>query len=124
MSELVQRIGFGLIIVSMAFLVFVFLRAFNEPEKRADRRYRLVAGALAICALAVGLGFTGRLSSSFGGPPLHPAALAIVSCIILISSSAIICSTAIGGSRATLKFYLLCVFAWASGCTLGTLLLS
>lgn len=117
--SLIVRIGFGIVVLSMAFLVFVFTRAYRDPTKRLDHKYKIVAAALAIGSLGVGIWAINPLSQSFGGPPLHPVGMGIASTLILLASCSIIGSTAIGGSKATLRLFLLFAAAWALGCLVG-----
>jgi hypothetical protein len=61
-------IGFGIVVISMAFLVVVFTRAYFDKSKRADPRYRLLAAALGVGSVGVGLWAFNPLSQAFGGP--------------------------------------------------------
>lgn len=120
--DLIVRIGFGIVVLSMVFLVFVFTRAYLDPAKRLDHKYKIVAAALGVGSLGVGIWAINPLSQAFGGPPLHPVAMAIASLLILLASCSIIGSTAIGGTPGTLRFFLICTAAWTIGCLAGVFL--
>ena len=115
---LLISIGFGCLALAMGFLVVIFYRAHRDKEMRHDARYRVASGAFTVGSLGVGLWAFNPLSQSLGGPPLHPHAMIVASVLIIAASSALICSTAIGGSRRTLTHFLLCCAAWTLGCVL------
>lgn len=121
MSMLIQ-ICFGLVVLAMAFLVFVFGRAYHDPTKRLDARYKIVCAALSVSSLGVLMWAFNPLSNAFGGPPLPPVGMAVASGLILLASCSLIGSTAMGGDPATLRWFLLCAVAWAIGCIAGAIL--
>jgi hypothetical protein len=111
------QIGFGIVALSMAFLVLVFTRAYRDPSKRLDRRYRLVAAALAVGNAGTLVWALNPLSQSFGGPPLNPYLMMLASVLIQLSVAALIGSTAMGGNPKTLRWFLLLSFLWAVACS-------
>lgn len=121
MDVLIIRICFGLVVLAMAFLVYVFGRAYRDPFMRLDRRYKIVCGALAIGSAGVLMWAFNPLLKAFGGPPLPPYGMAVASSLILIAACSLIGSTAIGGNPRLLIFFLLCATAWAVGCIIGSL---
>lgn len=123
MTLLLIRICFGLVVLAMAFLAFVFARAYLDPSKRLDRRYKVVCSALSIGSIGVLMWAFNPLSNAFGGPPLPPIGMAIASALILAAAASLIGSTAMGGDPATLRWFLLCALAWSAGCMAGALLL-
>lgn len=119
--NLIISIGFGLVVISMAFLVFVFLRAWHDPEKREDHRYRVVASALALGSLGVGMWAFNPLMQAFGGPALPIPLMFIASALILAAASSLVGSTAMGGSKGTLKWFVITCGLWTVGCILGSM---
>lgn len=109
-------IGFGIVVISMAFLVLVFWRAYRDPARQHDRRYKVVAGALAIGSLGVGLSAFNPLMQALGGSPLHPAAMFLASALILVAAASLIGSTAMGGDPSTLRWFLACCIGWTVFC--------
>lgn len=109
-------IGFGLVVIAMAFKMFIFYRAFRYEDKRGDRRYRIVAGSLTFGSLGVAMWAFNPLLQSFGGPPLPNPGMFVASALILISASLLVGSTAMGGSRRTLGWFTVACVAWAVGC--------
>jgi hypothetical protein len=118
MMALLIQVVFGFVVIAMAFLIVVFWRAYVDPSKRLDRRYRLVAGALAMGKVGVLIWAFNPLSQAFGGPPLHPLLMAFASGFILLSAAMLIGSTAMGGNPDTLflclgvsaVYVLICIF--------------
>lgn len=123
MAVLLIRICFGLVALAMAFLFFVFSRAYRDPSMRLDRRYKIVCGALSVGCVGVLMWAFNPLLQSFGGPSLPFYGMAVASALILLSACMLIGSTAIGGDPALLKFFLLCGSAWSLGCVAGSMLL-
>lgn len=123
MTVLLIRICFGLVVLAMAFLIFIFTRAYRDPSKRMDARYKVVCFALAIGSAGVLMWAFNPLSNAFGGPPLPPAGFAVASSLILTAACSLIGSTAMGGDRRTLAWFLMCGAAWAAGCIVGAWLL-
>lgn len=116
------QIGFGLVVISMAFLVFVFWRAFVDPDKRTDSRYRVVAISLLSLSIGVGMWAFNPLLQAFGGPSLPLPGMFVASAFILLSASSLVSSTAMGGNKRTLKTFLLCCGAWVTGCVVLALI--
>ena len=119
---LLSVIGFGIVVISMVFLVIVFTRAYHDPSKRLDRRYKVVAGALAVGSAGVCLWALSPLSQALGGPALHPVAMFVATALIMSASASLIGSTAMGGDPRTLRWFLACSVAWAAGCVGAALL--
>jgi hypothetical protein len=115
--NLLIAIAFGPMALGAAFLIFVFTRAYLDPAKHLDRRYRVVALSLAIGQAGVLLWAFNPLSQAFGGPPLHWILMGVASALILISASTLIGSTAMGGNPRLLRWFLLISLGWV-GCLL------
>jgi hypothetical protein len=118
MMETLIRIGFGLVVIAMGFLVAVFYRAYCDRDKLHDRRYRVVALALSVGSVGVGMWAFNPLLQAFGGPPLPGIGMFVASALILLSASSLIGSTAMGGAKTTLKCFLLVSAAWVAACLL------
>lgn len=116
MMGLAIQIGFGLVVIAMTFLVFVFGRAWLDEEKRTDARYRVVAASLLASCVGVGMWAFNPLLQSFGWPSLPLPGMFAASALILISASALVGSTAMGGNKKTLKAFLLCCAIWIAVC--------
>lgn len=110
------QIGFGAMAIGMAFLIFVFTRAYLDPTKRLDRRYRVVAGSLAVGKVGVLIWAFNPLSQAFGGPPLHWILMGVATVLILFQTCALIGSTAIGGNQRILRFYVVLAVSWLVFC--------
>jgi hypothetical protein len=120
--SLIIQIGFGLVVIAMAFLVFVFWRAFDDDSKRFDARYRLVAMSLLIGSVGVGMWAFNPLLQSFGYESLPLPGMAVASTLILLSASLLIGSTAIGSTKRTLKAFLISCAVWIAACVTMALL--
>jgi hypothetical protein len=122
MMHLLIQIGFGLVAIASAFCVFVFWRAFIDNEKRTDARYRVVAFALTLSSIGVGMWAFNPLLQSFGGPALPLLGLFVASVLLLVSASLLVSSTAMGGNKRTLRAFLACCGAWIVCCVVLALL--
>jgi hypothetical protein len=118
MTSIAISVGFGLVVIAMAFKMFIFYRAFCDEEKRSDHRYRLVAGALSFGSLGVAMWAFNPLLQSFGGPPLPAWGMFVSSALILLSAILLVSSTAMGGSKRTLRVFLATCILWTTGCTI------
>lgn len=121
--NLLIAIAFGPIALGSAFLIFVFLRAYLDPAKHLDRRYRVVALSLAIGQSGVLLWAINPLSQAFGGPPLHWLLMGVASVLMLISASFLIGSTAMGGNPRLMRWFILISLSWAACLAVSRLLL-
>ncbi len=116
MIELFVSAGFGIVVISMAFLIVVFTRAYHAKGVINERRYKVVVAALALSSAGIGLWALNPLSQSLGGPPLHVAAMIVASVCVLTASAMLIGSTAMGGGRETLNWFLGCSTLWLALC--------
>lgn len=110
------QMGFGLVVIASAFLVFVFWRAYDDRDKRGDARYRLVSLSLCIGSVGVGMWAFNPLLQSFGGPSLPLPGLVVASGLILVSATSLVGSTAMGSNKRTLKAFLLTCAGWIIFC--------
>lgn len=116
MMSLAIKVGFGLVVISMAFLFFVFGRAWLDESKKTDPRYRLVAMALLIGCVGVGMWAFNPLLQAFGGPSLPLFGMIVASCLILLSASLLVGSTAMGSNKRTFRAFLACCGVWILAC--------
>jgi hypothetical protein len=113
---LLVTIGFGLVALSAVFLVYVFWRAWRDDAYRLDRRYRIVAAALAIGKIGIFFWALNPLSIVFYGTTLPLPVLILASVMILAAAITLLGSTALGGDKWTLKAFLVASAAWTAFC--------
>ncbi|WP_309646605.1 hypothetical protein [Phenylobacterium sp.] len=111
-------IGFGLVAISMLFLVVVFFRAWRDPDDKLDRRYRVVSGALMVWTAGAALWSYNPLSQSLGWPGLDGISMFVASVLLFLSSATLIGSTVLNGSRLTVAAYIVSSMIWIFGCLL------
>lgn len=111
-------IGFGLVEISMLFLVIVFFRAWRDPDLLLDRRYRLVSFALTVGTIGIALWAFNPLSQALDGPPLTGVAMFISSALLLVSATTLIASTVLNGSKITVSAFVVVSIIWTFACLL------
>lgn len=121
-NALLVSIGFGIVAIAMMFLIVVFGRAYLDPAQHFDRRYRVVSASLTVSAAGVLLWSFNPLMQALGGSPLHPYLMFLASALILTSAAATIGSTAIGGARETLAWFVATSVVWTLLCIVWSLI--
>lgn len=108
-------IGFGLVVIASAFLTAVFYRAWRYPLIVVDDRFKVVIIALMVGTAGVGLWAFNPLIQAFGGGPLSGWLMFVASALLFAAMSALIGSTAIGGTQTMLRLFLITALGWVVG---------
>lgn len=108
-------IGFGLVVIASCFLTLIFFRAWRYPLVVVDARFKVVVTALMYGTGGVGLWALNPLQQALGGDPLNGWVMFAASLLVLISMASLIGSTAIGGARTMLAWFLATASAWCVG---------
>lgn len=107
--------GFGLVVLASAFRAVIFFRAWRSPPVEVDPRYHVVIGALIFGAVGTMLWAFNPLMLALGWGELNGVWMFIASLLLLVSSVALIGSTAMGGAKTMLTWFTAFSIVWIVG---------